>query len=156
MMIMIISNCPRPLYFFASFFSWPTIIISKTKEITFISFFAAHLNSENVNVLAVDWSRASFLYSVGLANAPQAAEMIADIINFLQDTFGYNPSLIRIVGVGLGGHIAGLVARHVRGDITHIVGKFHLWNLKEILVVTQFNRHTFVKQFSPKIFYLYE
>lgn len=74
----------------------------------------------------MDWSRASFLYSVGLANAPQAAEMIADIINFLQDTFGYNPSLIRIVGVGLGGHIAGLVARHVRGDITHIVGKFHL------------------------------
>ncbi|KAI8438259.1 hypothetical protein MSG28_010858 [Choristoneura fumiferana] len=90
----------------------------------------AHLNNEDVNVIAVDWSRGSFLYSIGLANAPQAGEMIAEIINVLIVNFGYNPSLVRIVGVGLGGHIAGLVARHINGNVPHVIAldpSFHGW-----------------------------
>ncbi|XP_049880939.1 pancreatic triacylglycerol lipase-like [Pectinophora gossypiella] len=81
----------------------------------------AHLSSEDVNVIAVDWSRGSALYSQGLSNSRQVGKVIADFINILISPFGYDPSLIRIVGVGLGGHITGIAARQVNGEIPHII-----------------------------------
>ncbi|XP_072945582.1 pancreatic triacylglycerol lipase-like [Epargyreus clarus] len=80
----------------------------------------AHLAVQNVNVIAVDYSRGAGIYTVGLGNAPQVGEMIANFINILYDNFGYRIDLIRIVGVGLGGHIAGIAARKVKGEIPHI------------------------------------
>ncbi|XP_047985216.1 pancreatic triacylglycerol lipase-like [Leguminivora glycinivorella] len=88
------------------------------------------LTAADVNVIAVDWSRASFLYSLGLANAPQAGEMIAEIINVLIVNFGYSADMVTIVGVGLGGHLAGITARHITGNVGHIVAidpSFYGW-----------------------------
>ncbi|KAJ2947738.1 hypothetical protein O0L34_g9513 [Tuta absoluta] len=81
----------------------------------------ASLAAEDVNVIAVDWINGAGMYSQGLGNAPQVGEVIASFINILVDPFGYDLSLIRIVGHGLGGHIAGIAARKVDGDIPHIV-----------------------------------
>ncbi|KAI5639765.1 lipase domain-containing protein [Phthorimaea operculella] len=81
----------------------------------------AHLAAEDVNVIAVDWINGARMYSQGLGNAPQVGEVIANFINILSNPFGYDPSLIRIVGHGLGGHIAGIAARKVNGAIPHIV-----------------------------------
>ncbi|XP_014362891.2 pancreatic triacylglycerol lipase-like [Papilio machaon] len=90
----------------------------------------AHLSVEDVNVIAVDWSPGSAMYTQGLGNAPQAGRIIAQFINILINNFGYNAGLIRIVGVGLGGHIAGIAARNVNGEIPHIVAldpSLHGW-----------------------------
>ncbi|XP_061708603.1 pancreatic triacylglycerol lipase-like [Cydia pomonella] len=88
------------------------------------------LTAADVNVIAVDWSRASFLYTLGLANAPQAGAMIAEIINVLIVNFGYSADMVTIVGVGLGGHLAGITARAISGNVAHIVAidpSFHGW-----------------------------
>ncbi|KOB74604.1 Neutral lipase [Operophtera brumata] len=50
----------------------------------------------------------SYMYSNALGNAPQVGRVIADFINILINNFGYGPSNIRIVGIGLGGHIAAI------------------------------------------------
>ncbi|XP_038208153.1 pancreatic triacylglycerol lipase-like [Zerene cesonia] len=81
----------------------------------------AHLRAEDVNILAVDWSRGSFGYSVGVANVPQLGDLIANFVNILINSFGYNVNLIRIVGFGLGGHAAGAAARKINGVVPHIV-----------------------------------
>uniref|UniRef100_A0A1E1WV17 Lipase domain-containing protein n=1 Tax=Pectinophora gossypiella TaxID=13191 RepID=A0A1E1WV17_PECGO len=86
-----------------------------------LHFLSAHLSSEDVNVIAVDWSPGAGFYSEGLGNAPQVGQVIATFINILIETFGYDAELIRIVGIGLGGHIAGIAARKTNSVIPHIV-----------------------------------
>ncbi|CAH1639586.1 unnamed protein product [Spodoptera littoralis] len=82
----------------------------------------AHLFAEDVNLIAVGWSAGSELYSQGLANAVECGERIAYFIDFLAGLANYGPENYRIVGVGLGGHIAGIAASHVHwGRIRHIV-----------------------------------
>lgn len=84
----------------------------------------ATLTAGDVNTIAIDWSAGSSLYTVGLTNAPSVGEYIATFINILNQSFGYNPELVTIVGVGLGGHIAGIAARQVQGSVAHIVGVY--------------------------------
>lgn len=86
---------------------------------------SAHLQAQDVNILAVDWSPGAGMYTEGLGNAPQCGEIIANFVNILTQQFGYNAGLIRIVGVGLGGHIAGIAARAISGNIPHIIGEAH-------------------------------
>ncbi|XP_050671094.1 pancreatic triacylglycerol lipase-like [Leptidea sinapis] len=81
----------------------------------------AHLDTEDVNILAVDWRHGSFANSVGIANVPQLGQLIANFVNILINTFGYSPSLIRFVGLGLGAHAAGVASRGINGVIPHIV-----------------------------------
>ncbi|CAK1601793.1 unnamed protein product [Parnassius mnemosyne] len=81
----------------------------------------AHLTAADVNVIAVDWSAGASMYTQGLGNAPQVGRIIAQFLNILINNFGYNVNQVRIVGVGLGGHVAGIAARHVNGEIPHII-----------------------------------
>ncbi|CAH1639587.1 unnamed protein product [Spodoptera littoralis] len=82
----------------------------------------AHLAAQDVNLIAVDWSAGSSMYSQGLANAVQCGQRIASFINLLANIAAYGPENYRIVGVGLGGHIAGIAASHVTsGAIGKIV-----------------------------------
>ncbi|GBP13199.1 Lipoprotein lipase [Eumeta japonica] len=84
----------------------------------------------DANIIAVDWSVGSNMYSIGLANAPQAGRLIASFINILINNFNYNSNLITIVGVGLGGHIAGIAARNSVNRIPHIIAldpSLHGW-----------------------------
>ncbi|XP_026731478.1 inactive pancreatic lipase-related protein 1-like [Trichoplusia ni] len=96
-----------------------------------------HLQAENVNVLAVDWSKASSMYTEGLANAEQVGKVIADFINILSQSFSYMPSQVRIVGVGLGGHIAGIAGRNVIGNLPYIVAidpSLHGWTHNPLIL----------------------
>lgn len=85
-------------------------------------YFPAHLSAEDVNIIAVDWSAGSSIYTQGLGNAPQAGRVVAQFLNILISNFGYTANQVRIVGVGLGGHVAGITARHVNGNVPHIIG----------------------------------
>ncbi|XP_075970583.1 pancreatic triacylglycerol lipase-like isoform X2 [Anticarsia gemmatalis] len=90
----------------------------------------AHLDVEDVNVLAVDWSRGSGMYTQGLANAPQCGEVIAQFINLLIAEFGYNANMVRIVGIGIGAHVAGIAARRINGQVPHVIAidpSLHGW-----------------------------
>ncbi|XP_047512692.1 pancreatic triacylglycerol lipase-like [Pieris napi] len=87
----------------------------------FIAFVApALLAAEDVNVVAVDWRSGSFGYVVGLANVPQLGTIVASFANILFNSFGYNSNNVRIVGVGLGAHAAGVAARKMNANIPHI------------------------------------
>ncbi|OWR50387.1 inactive lipase [Danaus plexippus plexippus] len=81
----------------------------------------AHLLAEDVNVIAIDWSPAASFYSYALANMPQLGRVIASFIDLLDSRFGYSPDNIRIAGLGLGAHAAGIAARNINGNIPHIV-----------------------------------
>jgi hypothetical protein len=76
-----------------------------------------------VNVVAVDWRAGSSTYTEGLAQAKQCGEKIAEFINIMYESFTISPSTVRVVGGGLGGHIAGIAARNVKAKIPHIIGK---------------------------------
>lgn len=95
------------------------------KTVLLFLFLLAHLVAQDVNLIAVDWSAGSGMYSQGLANAVQCGERIASFINLLINIAAYGPENYRIVGIGLGAHIAGIAASFVStGNIGHIVGKF--------------------------------
>ncbi|XP_050344703.1 pancreatic triacylglycerol lipase-like [Nymphalis io] len=80
----------------------------------------AHLGAEDVNVIAVDWSPGASSYTFALSNVPQVGNVIAQFVNILTN-FGYSTENIRIVGVGLGAHAAGIAARRIQGTIPHVV-----------------------------------
>ncbi|XP_059048083.1 pancreatic triacylglycerol lipase-like [Achroia grisella] len=81
----------------------------------------AFLDTADENVIAVDWSPGANLYSQGLGNAPQCGEVVASFVNILIQQLGFNANLLRIVGVGLGGHIAGIAARNIVSPVPYIV-----------------------------------
>lgn len=81
-----------------------------------------HLDAENVNVIAVDWSRGGGSYSFGLSNIPQVGRVVSQFINILSGNFGYPTAQIRIVGLGLGAHAAGIAGRNINGNIPRIIG----------------------------------
>ncbi|CAG9796752.1 unnamed protein product [Diatraea saccharalis] len=90
----------------------------------------SHLEAENVNVLAVDWSVGSTTYIDGVSQANQCGLIIAQFINILSSEFSYSPEQYRIVGVGLGAHVAAIAGRLVNGNIPHIVAidpSLHGW-----------------------------
>ncbi|KAM3967545.1 pancreatic triacylglycerol lipase [Aphomia sociella] len=81
----------------------------------------AHLNSNDVNIFAVDWSSGSAMYTEALGNAPQCGEVIASFVNILINEFGLNSGLLTIVGVGVGAHVAGIAGRNIVSPVPHIV-----------------------------------
>lgn len=62
------------------------------------------------------------MYTQALSNAVDVAERIALFINLLASSFNYGPANFRIVGVGIGGHVAGIAAERVNGVIPHVTG----------------------------------
>ncbi|KAG7310884.1 hypothetical protein JYU34_003716 [Plutella xylostella] len=81
----------------------------------------AELKAYDVNVIAVDWSAAAGSSTEGIAYAPQVAAAVAELMDFLVDTFEYDHEGFRLIGFGIGAHIAGIAARKARADIVHIV-----------------------------------
>lgn len=75
-------------------------------------------------MLAVDWSSLSQMYSQGVAEAPNCGAAIAQFMNLLINDLGYQASNVRLIGHGLGGHVAGIAARLINGNVPHVVGKF--------------------------------
>ncbi|CAB3239800.1 unnamed protein product [Arctia plantaginis] len=99
----------------------------------------AHVESADVNVIAVDWSVGSRMYTQGLGNAPQCGAIIADFINFFIVSRLQDVSLMRFVGVGLGAQVAGIAARNILGPVPHIVA------LDPALVGWTYNPHQLTK-----------
>ncbi|KAL4716556.1 hypothetical protein ACJJTC_010220 [Scirpophaga incertulas] len=111
-----------------------TIITIHSEGDSFVDFNSnvvqAHLQAENVNVLTVDWRHLAKTYTGGLATINDCANAVSEFVNILRSFFSYQPSQIRIVGYGLGAYVAGVAARQINGDISHIVAldpSFHGW-----------------------------
>lgn len=77
-----------------------------------------------MNVFVVDWTAASssIIYPVVLDNTITSGLGVAQFIDWLNASTGSNPSQIHILGHGLGGHMAGIAARNVQGDISYVTG----------------------------------
>ncbi|CAG9118123.1 unnamed protein product [Plutella xylostella] len=73
----------------------------------------AELTAYDVNVIAIDWSNSG--------SPSQVGEAIAYFLDFLVGNFDYDAQGIRLVGFGVGAHIAGIAARKAEADITHLI-----------------------------------
>ncbi|XP_066542880.1 phospholipase A1 member A isoform X2 [Hoplias malabaricus] len=82
----------------------------------------AFLQSEDVNVLVVDWVfGASFAYNLVVENYKEVAVRISHLINQLT-TYGSTQESIHLIGVSLGAHVAGFVGTLFEGKIGRITG----------------------------------
>ncbi|XP_031767815.1 pancreatic triacylglycerol lipase-like [Galleria mellonella] len=82
----------------------------------------AFLEAEDVNIIVVDWSAGSntAIYISAIGNTVRSGESVADFINWLNSVTGVTPDRYHIVGLGLGGHQAGIIGRNVDGEIAYI------------------------------------
>ncbi|XP_011165027.1 lipase member H-B [Solenopsis invicta] len=83
----------------------------------------AYLSINNYNVILVDWSTlAGNLYYWKVARSvPLVAERVTQLIDFLESKAGLDPSITKIAGHSLGGHIAGLAARNAKSKIAELI-----------------------------------
>jgi len=56
-------------------------------------------------------------------SVPLVAELVTQLIDFLESEADLDFSKIKIIGHSLGGHIAGLAARNAKGKIAEVIGK---------------------------------
>ncbi|KAL0808826.1 hypothetical protein ABMA28_012503 [Loxostege sticticalis] len=76
----------------------------------------AYLSGEDVNVIVLDWSAGSHWGPNGGA----AARAAAKFFNWLNSASGADASQYHIIGFSVGGHMAGVIARHMEGDVAYI------------------------------------
>ncbi|CAG9790527.1 unnamed protein product [Diatraea saccharalis] len=91
----------------------------------------AFLDGEDVNVIVVDWSRGAHW---GL-NGIQSGRSIARFIDWLNSMTGASASQYHILGFSVGGHTAGIVARHVTGNVAYVTGldPASRWEIDELV-----------------------
>ncbi|XP_013188933.2 pancreatic triacylglycerol lipase [Amyelois transitella] len=82
----------------------------------------AFLSAEDVNVIVVDWSAGagSINYAAAITNTITSGESVARFIDWLNGVTGATPGHYHLVGHHLGAHQAGVVGRHVDGNIAYI------------------------------------
>lgn len=78
---------------------------------------------ENINLFNVDWSEESMTlnYLQSCLKIQTVAKNVADFIDTLIMN-GLSPDKISIIGHSLGAHIAGVVGKHLHGELSSIVG----------------------------------
>lgn len=90
-----------------------------------VYFLADFLQSEDVNVIVVDWSvYASQSYNNALNAVPSIASNISGLIARLvtQNFVEYNR--LHLVGFDLGAHVVGFVGRQLNGEVARITGNY--------------------------------
>ncbi|XP_031767816.1 lipase member H-like [Galleria mellonella] len=82
----------------------------------------AFLAVEDVNIIVVDWSAGADtgVYISAVGNTVTSGESVARFVNWLNSVTGVTADRYHIVGLGLGGHQAGIIARNVDGEIAYI------------------------------------
>ncbi|MEE5218308.1 hypothetical protein V2M17_10675, partial [Streptococcus pneumoniae] len=88
------------------------------------------MEAEAVNVVAVDWTIGSNTYTEGVSQANQVGLMLSQFINLLSSQFSYPPSMVTIVGFGLGCHVGAIAGRLVTGTVPHLIAidpSLHGW-----------------------------
>ncbi|XP_075147674.1 phospholipase A1-like [Haematobia irritans] len=96
--------------------SYKTIIIENIKS--------SALRALDCNVIVVDWARARSLdYISSFVAVPRSAEKIAELIDFLHESFSLSFRTLTVVGHSLGAHVAGITGKSVQtGKIHKIIG----------------------------------
>ncbi|XP_007518516.1 pancreatic triacylglycerol lipase [Erinaceus europaeus] len=78
---------------------------------------------ENVNCFCVDWKSGSRTgYTQASQNTRIVGAEVAYFIDLLQNSFGYSPSNVHIIGHSLGAHAAGEAGRRTSGAVGRITG----------------------------------
>lgn len=81
------------------------------------------LDSEDVNLILVDWSVfAGQSYSNAVSAVPSIGRDIAAYLSTLSLS-GVTPATIHLVGFNLGAHIAGWVGRSITDTVARITGE---------------------------------
>lgn len=83
----------------------------------------AILDNHNVNVFVVNWSKIAFLsYRAAASAVPDVGNFVAKFIKELMDEYNLSPRRFRLVGHGMGAHIAGAAGKALGGDVAVIIG----------------------------------
>ncbi|XP_076289000.1 pancreatic triacylglycerol lipase-like [Lasioglossum baleicum] len=107
-------------------FSKPTIFITHgwlntvyNDPVTLIR--DAYLQHGDYNVIGIDWTKISFKpYIWASDRVLLVSKYSSSFVNFLKKQ-GLNLSRVTIIGHCLGGHVAGLTARHADGQVDYVV-----------------------------------
>ncbi|CAK1600250.1 unnamed protein product [Parnassius mnemosyne] len=84
---------------------------------------SAFLDTEDVNVIVVDWRRLAFAgYFTSVDAIPSVGQYIAYFLIWLFNTAGGNWNNVHLVGFSLGAHVVGNVGRTVDGRPRRVTG----------------------------------
>lgn len=88
-----------------------------------------------MNVIVVDWGRAAGgLYSTGVSNVPIVGQLVASLVDWLIEE-GTPVSSFHLMGHSLGGHVAAIAARLVKGGKIPVVTGNNITHLPNNLVI---------------------
>ncbi|KAG5885404.1 hypothetical protein JTB14_031426 [Gonioctena quinquepunctata] len=83
----------------------------------------ALLKMHDVNVFVVDWNKISRRdYMTAFASVSSIGNILASLISGLVQHNGLNLGITSIVGHSLGGHIAGIAGKVLRGQLAQVIG----------------------------------
>lgn len=88
---------------------------------------AGYLAAQDVNVIAVDWSRiANLTYPLARVAVESVGIYIGAFLEWLLKETGALLSSFHLVGHSLGAHIAGVVGERFTGNLSRITGSYIL------------------------------
>ena len=81
------------------------------------------LDNHNVNVFVVNWSKIAFLsYRAAASAVPDVGNLVAKFIEELMSEYDLSPIRFRLIGHGMGAHIAGAAGKFLGGKVAVIIG----------------------------------
>lgn len=91
-------------------------------------FVLAYLATQDVNVVAVDWSEvADKLYVKARMGVVPVGKFLAQVLDWLVLEAGVSIDKVHIVGHSLGAHIAGTTGEHITvGNLSRITGTYYV------------------------------
>ncbi|XP_046627853.1 pancreatic triacylglycerol lipase-like [Neodiprion virginianus] len=93
--------------------SYKSIICTKIRD--------AYQAEGDYNLILVDWSTITYrLYGFARRRVCMVGEYIAEMIDYLE-TKGMNVTELIVIGHSLGGHVAGLAARHATKTVGYVI-----------------------------------
>ncbi|KPI98345.1 Pancreatic lipase-related protein 2 [Papilio xuthus] len=83
----------------------------------------AYLESSEVNVIILDWSRIAMgSYLNAIANIPNVGKALGQFLKFLSETTGASLESMHLVGFSLGSHVVGNAGRELEGKVGRVTG----------------------------------